>query len=258
MHAVVTWGRRSFASPILSFLLGCLPASAAESQPPEPSTPRLVEPTLDGPTTPPQPVKSVDHPLVSADPRTYAEDKIVAMVKDHLATNGNYRMSVVPMTRELAIASAYPKWAEKRYDDATMIELARAEEGLFADTMYAVLTVVFVGDVLSGGKQLELPEDLADYLFLENDRGEAIRCSRATLPFMRLVGPFSEQANVELQFDGLRRNPDFLRTKTLKFVIGGLSFAENEIVYDYPFTELFADAPPPLPRLYRDAGVWPR
>ena len=179
------------------------------------------------------------------------------MVTDHLTTNGNFRMSVVPMTRELVIAGEYPKWTEKRYDEAQMVELARADEGLYANAMYAVLTVVFVGDVLSSGRtQFELPADLADYIFLENDRGQAIRCSRATLPLMHMVGPFTKQVNVELQFDGLTQDPEFLRTKTLKFVVGGLEFENNQVVYRYPLSDLFADAPPELKRLYRAADVW--
>lgn len=256
MHDVFGRGRTLLAA-ILALLLGCFPAAAAQSEPTTSAPAGLVAPTLASTATPPQPAAVTDHPLANADARTYSTDKIVAMVKDHLATNGNFRMSVVPMTRELVIASGYPKWAEKRYGEAKMVELARADEGLFVDSMYAMLTIVFVGDVFSSGRtQFEVPEDLADYIFLENDRGEAIRCSRATLPLMRMVGPFTKQVNVELQFDGLARDPDFLRTKTLKFVVGGMELESNEIVYRYPLTDLFDDAPPELQRLYRAAGVW--
>jgi hypothetical protein len=247
--------RRVLAAIFALLVSGCFPAAAAESQPATAGPPGLVEPTLEPPPATGAP--AFDRPVTSADPRTYSTDKIVAMVTDHLATNGNFRMSVVPMTRELAIAAEYPKWAEKRYGEAEMVELARAGEGLYADSMYAVLTIVFVGDVFSTGRtQFEVPEDLAEYIFLENDRGQAIRCSRTTLPLMRMVGPFTKQVNVELQFDGLKRDPDFLRTKSLKFVVGGMELESNEVVYRYPLTELFADAPAELQRLYRAAGVW--
>jgi hypothetical protein len=234
-------------------LTACFPTQSTDTTAPEPApAPAPAE------APPPAPGVPTDTRVNVDDPQQYYEQKIVAMVRDHHVTNGNFTMSVVPMPQELAIAGEYPKWAEKRWTDAQMLEQIEREKAAYAGNVHAVLTVVFVGDLYSTGRtQFQIPDDIAEYIFLENDRGQAVRCSRAVLPLMRMPGPFTEQVNVQLEFAGVtREHPDFLDTKSLRFVVGGLEFEQNAVVYRSPLSDLFADAPEVLRALYRSSGLW--
>jgi hypothetical protein len=234
-------------------MLACFPTHAADTTAPEPA------PTAAATPTPAEPHVTADTRVTVDDPQQYYEQKIVALVRDHHVTNGNFTMSVVPMPQELAVAGEYPKWAEKRYSTEQMIELIERDKPAYAGNVHAVLTVVFIGDIYSGGRtQFEIPEDIAEYVFLENDRGQAVRCTRAILPLMRMPGPFTQQVNVQLEFAGVtREHADFLETKSLRFVVGGLDFQNNVVAYRSPIADLFADAPEVLRDLYRRSGLWP-
>ena len=194
------------------------------------------------------------------DPRDYLDQKIIAMFMDHHATNGHFKFSVVPITPELWVAGEYPQWSEKRFTPQQMEQRVDEQLPIFDDSVLAILTIVFVGDLFSTGRvQFEVPEDICEYIFLENDRGQSLRCSRATLPLMRMPGPFTKQVNIDVEFGNLRSaEPDFFDTKSLKFVVGGLDFRHNEITYPYPLSDLFGDAPEALRALYRATGIWSR
>lgn len=234
--------------------IACFPTRADTTAPEEPVPAPAPAPAPAAPAIPQDTRVDVE------DPRLYYEQKIVALVRDHHVTNGNFTMSVVPMPQELAIAGEYPKWAEKRYSSAQMLEIIENDKAVYTGNVHAMLTVVFIGDIYSTGRtQFQIPDDIAEYVFLENDRGQAIRCTRAVLPLMRMPGPFTQQVNVQLEFAGVtREHADFFDTKSLKFVVGGLEFADNTVTYRYPLSDVFADAPEALRELYQSSGLWPR
>lgn len=250
MRSVVAFLAVATASACFESKASTAPPESGAAPPPQRQTQRR----------PPRTPKARPETRVVVDaPRDYFDKKILALTADHRVVEGNFTLNVLPVPLELHIAGQYREWEEKRLTPEQMLTEINAAAPAFSDSVFAMLTIMFVGDVLSPGRtQFEIPDDIAEYIFMENDRGEAIRCSRAILPLMHMPGPFTKAVNVNLEFANIReQNPSFFETKSLRFVVGGLDFRSNTVSYRYPFGDMFGDAPEALRTLYRDAGVWP-
>lgn len=243
-----------------------LPSTACSTrQPDEPvaraPTPPTARTEPRAPDSAPPPAAPIQSPIpedrrVDAPPATYYDEKIKAMFLDHMAANGNFKMSVIPLPPIFQIAGQYRSWAEKRRDPAEMMVLADEVRAHNTDLLMASLTLIYVGDMFSSGRtSIDVPQDIADYVFLENDRGQAVRSSRAVLPLMRSAGAMTKQVVVHFEFAGIERShPDFFDTESIRFVVGGLDLADHTITYRYPLDDVFADAPEAILKLHRPVG----
>ena len=251
LHGSV-WGM-ALGGEDFSVAVGAVPP--AESPPPVAAKAAPAPAPDFGPREAPRPMFK-DLPIPT-DPLEYEKAKVLDLVKSHHTYQGNFLMSVVPLTHQLWAAGFYPDWVEKRYDLAKMAELTREFMGQAKGKLFARLVLRHHGDLLLHKEphSLTLPPDLAEYIFLEVDGAEAVRCSAAEVPlFGGLVGPFSKQVAVTLVFD----LPKELEARLVKkgkarFVVGGLGFDDHTIHYDLPLSDLTRDAPAELQRVFTAA-----
>lgn len=195
---------------------------------------------------------------IPKDPTQYYRVKMLHLVRDGHVTQDNFFMAAVPITPELWAAAMYPKWAEKRYDAAKMADLTRAFATSSRTELIAQLGVFHHGDLFANGGEHSktLPDDLAEYVFLEIEGMAAIRAREVRIPLMEhVIGAFSKQSTVELVFDlpagaadRLARGPG-----QVKIVVGGLGFREKTMSYALPLSTITSDAPRELKALYRAA-----
>jgi hypothetical protein len=193
---------------------------------------------------------------IPTDPKLYEQAKQLHLFRSHHVVQGNFLMSVVPVTHQLWAAGFYPQWAEKRYDTAQMVKLTRQFIDDSKDVLHARLVLYHHANVMvhGGEHSLKIPEDIADYVFLELDGFQPVRCKAADIPLMGgLVGPFSKQTAITLTFDLPAGAAARLQSGrgAAKFVVGGLGFKDNTLRYDLPLSALTSDAPPELQRLFR-------
>ena len=192
------------------------------------------------------------------DARTYEPAKVLTLFKEHHRQRGNFLIGVVPTTTRLWAAGFYPEWTEKRYPIAKMVEQTREQfVSVATDKLFARLVLFHHADVMfhEGEHSLTVPDDLAEFVFLELDGQPPIRCSEAQIPLMSLVGPFSKQVGVVLVFDLPKGVAERIRggKGTARFVVGGLGMPSDANHFDYPlpFDALTNDAPVELQRLFR-------
>ncbi len=193
----------------------------------------------------------------------YWKNKMREFFNSRMRVEGNFKFMVVPTPAEWLIVFTYPQWEEKRYTYKEKVKEARNFKKEGEKNIYAVLVISFIGDWDSKGEtSKKIPEDIADYIFLENDKGKFVRCSNAEVPlFGGTINAFNKTFTTPLEFPS--KFPDtkesiFAYTEKVKFVIGGLGFKNNEFEYKVPFSNLFSDAPPEIKEIYYDIGLWKR
>jgi len=263
----------SFDGAPIRLALGALPKAVPAKDPfapeprtneratAEPATAQSLHDALKPKPAPPPIFKDLSPKL--KDPTTYEPAKVLTLFKEHHHQQGNFLMGVVPMTTELWAAGFYPKWKEKRYTTPQMVE--RTQQDFLAsaeDKLFARLVLFHHADVMvhKGEHSLTVPDDMADYVFLELDGRPAIRCSEAQIPLMHLVGPFSKQVAVTLVFDLPPGVADRLENGKgkVRFVVGGLGFENNTFDYPLPLRDLTDDAPPELKKVFKAIAAAPR
>lgn len=204
-------------------------------------------------------------PLGNIKAEEYSKDKIAEFMFSRKKREGNFSLFVIPVPIELLIANAYPRWKEKRYSYEEMVlkaqELKKEFKKAYGNNVRATLKISFAEDWDSEGKtSKKIPSDIAEYIFLENDRGKFVRCKKATVPPMgKVVNMFNKSSVIMLEFP--TKLPDtnesiFKDAKKVKFVVGGLGFTNNKFEYELPFSKLFADAPPEIKKIYYGIGIW--
>lgn len=191
----------------------------------------------------------------------YTKKKILEIILSGLKDEGNFKFTVVPLPLELLVAQQYDEWEEKRYTYDEMILKAKAVQKQYENSVHALLAIYFIGEWDSKGEtSKKIPEDIAEYIFLENDKGKALRCSQAIVPLMGgTVNYINESSQIHLEFPLRLKNTNesiFKDSEKIKFVVGGLGFKDNEIEYRLPFSELFLDAPTNIKNIYYDIGIW--
>jgi hypothetical protein len=194
---------------------------------------------------------------IAASRTDYGVEKIKSLALAHRIEEGNFVLAVVPRTPQIDVALVYPSWEEKRYSAAERIAKSKEIARLHDNKLMAVVYVVFSGDIMSQGEtSKQIPDDFAEYVFLENDRGDAVRCTSATLPLFRSAGAMSREVKVDVEFADLKAPSGrsvLEGAKELRFVVGGLGFKSKTIRYAAPLRGLFGDAPRELRELF--AGV---
>lgn len=237
--------------------LGPVPAPAEVHTKPKPVAPAASLSEALAPKAAPPPMFRDLAPALK-DAATYEPAKVLTLFKDHHRQHGNFLIGVVPTTTRLWAAGFYPEWTEKRYPLAKMVEQTRDKfVSVSTDKLFARLVLFHNADVMfnSGEHSLKVPDDIAEFIFLELDGQPPIRCSQAEIPLMSLVGPFSKQVAVVLVFELPKGVAARVRSGkgSARFVVGGLGMPRGANHFDYPlpFDALTNDAPVELQRLFQ-------
>ena len=103
---------------------------------------------------------------------------------------GNFALAVALYTEEVAISEGYEEWVQKRYSKTRMVEEAKRVIQGRGKEFRAILIIGFGGNFLSEGKTLiDIPTNLNEYIFAENERGEYLRCTNTgNISWLRSVG----------------------------------------------------------------------
>ena len=192
---------------------------------------------------------------------TYYNSKIQEIMKSHYKREGYFTFSVMPMTIEWMIGQSYSNWLEKRYTKEEMISKAKALIKESEGSIHVMLTIAYLGDWNTEGETSKIiPSDIAEYIFIENEQGEYVRCEEADSPLGRsTVGIYNEISNISLKFPDAISDTGksiFNNSKKIRFVIGGLGFKDNQIEYDLPLSSLFLDSPQDVKEIYYEIGLW--
>jgi hypothetical protein len=146
--------------------------------------------------------------------------------------------------------------AEKRYSKDRMIVEARKLAEQSKGTLKAVLAISFTGDFTSEGRtEVRIPEEFAEYVFVENESGIYLPCVKAEGPLMRAaVNATNKTAIIALSFgvtEALYKNAE-----TMIFTIGGLGIQDNTFTYQLPWSAHFQDCPAEIRDVLVRSGIW--
>jgi len=191
----------------------------------------------------------------------YASAITLALMVTNMKSEGNFTYCVVPAVPQYIIAYDYQEYLEKRYTKKQIIEKVKSRLAVLEDKLSAVFFIGFAGDLQSKGEtDKEIPEDFAEYLFLENDKGDFVRCSKANIPILNTVNVINESVVVELEFPlNYEKNgkqiPILENTEYIEFVIGGLGFKENRFRYKLPLYKMGENIPQLLNELFTELDL---
>jgi len=191
----------------------------------------------------------------------YASGITSTLMVTHVKSEGNFRYCVVPAVPQYMIAYDYPGYLEKRYTKKQIIEKAKNIYDITKNKLRVIFLISFTGDWQSKGEtEKEIPEDFAEYLFLENDKGDFVRCSKANIPMFNTANVINESVVVELEFPlYYEKNGEQVsileNTEYIEFVIGGLGFKENRFRYKLPLYKMGENIPQLLNELFTELDL---
>jgi len=205
------------------------------------------------------------HTSVKNEIEKYASKLDYKLMLLHTKTEGNFLFYVAPIVPQHLLARTYLEYLEKRYSNERILKEAQLLIAPYKNKLPAVLLISFMGDWDSKGETSKtIPDDLADYLFLENDKGDYVHCLSAEIPFMEnTVNIINDIASITLSFsltyekEG-KKQSILENTDYIEFVIGGLGFEDNRTRYDLPLftvTDEVLDIPESLKELFVNLGL---
>ncbi|MCD6459435.1 hypothetical protein J7L67_02055 [bacterium] len=192
----------------------------------------------------------------------YVSKKIQESYKN-IKKNGNFALLCLPGTLEFGIAGNYNTWQEKRFDNKRILQEIDTLKNETNNNIYIVIQVSFIGDATGDEiKSLKIPKDIQDYIFLENNNGLFIRCSKAEISgYNYTVNQFTDHIQIALKFPTIHPETNesiFNDTETIKVIVGGLGFEDHTFEYKLPLSDYYLDAPDVLKKLYYESGIWER
>lgn len=191
----------------------------------------------------------------------YASEITSTLMVTHMKSEGNFMYCIVPAVLQYEIAYDYPGYLEKRYTKKQIIEKVKSKLAALEDKLSTVFLISFTGDLQSKGEtDKEIPEDFAEYLFLENDKGDFVRCSKANIPMFNTANVINETVIVELEFPlNYEKNGKQVsileNTEYIEFVIGGLGLKENRFRYKLPLYKMGENIPQLLNELFTELDL---
>lgn len=186
----------------------------------------------------------------------------MGMMLIHMKSEGNFRYCVIPITPQHLIAQNYPDYLDKRYSKEKILQKAKAVVAELEGKLVALFLLNFTGDFTSKGEtSKEIPDDFNEYVFVENDKGDFVRCIKADIPLMgSVVNYINDSVAIPLTFsltyekDG-KQFSILENTEYIEFVVGGLGFKDNRFKYNLPLFKMIEQIPEPLKQLYTELGL---
>jgi len=188
--------------------------------------------------------------------KDYATQKTKALLLDNLKESGLFPYEVVPLSVEYTVIGWYPTWVEKRYSKQRMIAEAKAIADQDRGTVKALMTISFTGDFTSEGRtELKIPDDFAEYVFVENEKGNDFPCVKVDIsPMGRTINSLNRTCVIVLTFsvtDDLYRGAE-----SIIFTVGGLDLGDNVFKYRLPFSLDYQDCPEEIREVLVESGIW--
>jgi hypothetical protein len=165
--------------------------------------------------------------------KEYSIQKTQAFMQENVNEEGFFRFVFFPLPVDYLVISWYSTWTEKRYSKERMISEAKNLAKQAKGTLNAILTISYTGDFTSEGRtELKIPDDFAEYVFVENETGTYFPCVKAESPFLgRVVNRSNKATVVALSFsvtDAL-----YNKAETMIFTVGGLDLKDNTFNFHY-------------------------
>ena len=188
--------------------------------------------------------------------KDYSAQATQQLMRENLKEEGLFRYVVVPLPIDFLVITQYATWIEKRYSKERMIAEAKTLAEQAKGTLRAILLISFTGDFMSKGRtELKIPDDFAEYVFVENETGTYFPCAKADVPLMGgTVNSISDSTQVSLDFnvtDALYEG-----AKTMRFTIGGLELQDKTFEYQLPYSSNFQDCPKEIREILISSGIW--
>ncbi len=188
---------------------------------------------------------------------SYYSSKLRQIISETSVFEGNFVITVIPLTEELTAAKVYAKMSKEGHSRQEIREEIKKKTQK-EKKLIAIITVKFKGDSLSQAPTaISLPEDLSKYIFVENDRSNFVPCKIAR-PAVEQVDSDQSSAVIPLVFHteyqkGKKEHNILEDTEYIEFVVGGLGFSNNRIRYDTPLSDLCKDASQDIKSLWEEA-----
>jgi hypothetical protein len=198
----------------------------------------------------------IAHAVLAEDTKDYGLRKTQEIMLSNLKKEGAFGCIALPLSVEYLIIGWYPTWLEKRYTEKRMIAEAKQIAEQSKGVLKALLLISYVGDSTSQGRaELNIPEDLAEYVFVENESGIFFPCIEAYVsPLRRTVNALNETTPVALSFKVTQAL--FENAQTLIITVGGLGFQDKTFRYSLPLSSAFQDCPKEIREVFIHSGIW--
>lgn len=188
--------------------------------------------------------------------RNYGEKKGQAIALGTMRSEGNFGYSTFLYPPQLLLPKVCAGYLEKRYTKERMIADTKQELVYFEDRVIGFCAIYFVGDWMSKGTtDKTIPSDFAEYIFLENDKGDYVRCSKADVPLFSTVNIANKSVVVSIEFPiyyekDSKQVSIFENTEYVEIVVGGLGLKNNRFRQKLPLYEVDDDIPQLLKEIF--------
>ena len=182
----------------------------------------------------------------------YFDKKSNELLHEYMHQEELFAYSLIPMPYEYQIIYEYTEWQKKRHSKEKMVEKAQAllNSQLHKENLLFQFMIQYTGDLFSEGKtEVDFPDDLQEYIFLENDSGDYVRCNKLAGNIVEYgsVGATSliESGDLTIQFPKKLNKNTLITDNTnyIKVVFEVSDLDKNEFVYIVPLSEKWSDMP---------------
>jgi hypothetical protein len=199
--------------------------------------------------------------IFSVDSSVYnwASDLRFELLTDNLTFIDNCGVSVSPSYDEINIGVNYESWQKKRYNSKLIIENSKDIIYFVNRNRLSNLIILYnAHDEQSFNEFKYSLDDIQDYIFLENDKGEFLRCSRINLEWEDYIAGTSTFGQSVILFEPFSDDgvDIFKDSKTMTYVLSGICDEDIRITYDLPLSEYaYKDAPKKIKDLWQEIKI---
>lgn len=192
----------------------------------------------------------------------YVKTRSLVLVASHTKSEGHFKCFIVPAVPQDLLAHTYLEYLEKRYSKKIILQKTKELLIVGKDKLDAVFSINFIGDWQSKGEtSKEIPDDFAEYLFLENDKEDFTRCTKTDIPFGgNIINTINNESifrvTFALTYEKNGKQFSILEdTEYIEFVVGGLGLKDNRFRYRLPLFVITKNTPQPLKELFIELGL---
>ncbi len=181
----------------------------------------------------------------------YLNKKLQKIINKGTVNLGDYTVISIPISYKFTLISTYYDYKKQGLEEREIILRLRKEFREWQRTGFPfVIVFLYKGNKRETG--VLVPDDLADYVYLENTRGVKGRIKFQKVPIKRALNAYNRKVIVNLIFSTIDKDGNFLLntsrlTLHIKDIIPG--YSDVKISYPYPCRIDFSDAPPEIKRL---------
>jgi TonB family protein len=161
--------------------------------------------------------------LTRSEAQAYTQRAMMAVNRRSSASSLTVLGLIIPP--QLHIATESIGWMQKRLSEAEIRLAISGATDIYKNSIPALVDLRLSEDA-EPGFSFKVPKDIKDYLFLENDTGDFVRCSEASIPALGLVNLINPSVTLTVAFpselpDGTPLISD--TTRSVVLVVSALS-----------------------------------